>query len=851
MSLSSPIFAVRVARILFALVTVLTALAAQAEFLRVTAANSVGNLLYDVTSFAPPPGATNALNTDGASHGSFRALVLVPNEASGTVDVLVAETVRGQIIRYTPALGATPASESVVWSYSGNGPAHPDGLSVDSAGNLFIVTSKLNDSTTNALWVLPVSAGSATGYAASPLLIDQTFGTANGVKTLQETLVATTTTAAWASGDLLVLVGNGSSSNSQKNSNDANVLRYTASTIASVLNGGGAHTGPDAVIINPGQFPAGEYPTGMDVWPADALVSHPTLLTTTTAGRLLRFDFSASGKTVVPTLLPVFASGLGSGLNKVKVGQRLGVPYAFVSQALSSSSGAILQLAAPATPGTTNLIGTATQSVQSPDALAVTTFAAAAASTCTSGCDISGGVIPHDLVTNGTQPSGNVIEGTCVIAKDPRVTGGVCDGTTLKVAALCAGFGNEVIPGHLCGGSGASGSGFALVRSIANGVDHIAGLLNYSTGDPDQILPALSGQMNPQCPSVVVGWVPRSDANPSEGSIVEVDPATGLLQMIDLTGFCDAGGGVMRGASIYSVGLVVNLNGLAGGLTGFAQSKYDNLFKTVDTANIAPASKTALEASLGQIDSYLAQGDYGCAAVAAVASDALAASDPTANYPGNSANPNPWGEIRGRLANLYYTLNTRILGLTANVAWPLASSDSRPPCPPPVVTLTATPSSVPPNSAATLQWSSQHATACTATQGNAGDGWSGSKSLNGSQSTGALAATTSYTLNCTGIAGSTGAVATVTVVPPPAIKSFSANPSSVSRGSASTLTWSASNAASCAITGGSLNASNLAASGSRSTGSLSATTTFQLTCLNTLNVAASSSVTVKVVVHDD
>jgi hypothetical protein len=95
-----------------AVAAVLLATAAPAETLRVTAANSVGNLVYDVTSFVSP-GTISPLNTDGASHGSFSALVLTPNLKTGTVDVLAADVTKGQIIRYTPALGATAASTSM------------------------------------------------------------------------------------------------------------------------------------------------------------------------------------------------------------------------------------------------------------------------------------------------------------------------------------------------------------------------------------------------------------------------------------------------------------------------------------------------------------------------------------------------------------------------------------------------------------------------------------------------------------------------------------------------------------------------------------------------------------------
>jgi len=681
----------RILRAAAACMAVLTAATAHAEFVRVSAANTVGNSVYDVTAFAPPPGVTTPLNSDGASHGSFSSLVHVANLAAGTVDVLVADAVRGQIIRYTPAVGLTPKSESVVWSASpGVGPAHPDGLSVDAAGNLFIVTSKLNDNTTSSVWVLPPSAASPTGYAATPLLIDATFTSAFGVKVLEETVIAVTTTAAWSAGDLLVLVGNGSSSNAQPNTNDADVLVYRAASIAGVLAGQGPRNGPDQVILAPSQFPAGEFPLGMDFWPPDAISANTTLLLTTTAGRILRYDFSAPAGVVVATLKQVFASGLGSGLHKVKVGLQFEVPYAYVTQAPSKSSGRILQLGAPVIPGTTNLIGAATQGVNSPDGLSVARASAVPANSCVAPntCDISGGVVPHQIkLFGGAQaptPTGNSIESTCLVLADPRVNinSGVCDGTTLNVAKLCPGFGNEIVPGTMCGGSGDSKTGFALVRNIAQGVDGLSPIFIYTQENVDQILPPALGAQNPPCPSAVIAWGPRSDAIPSEGSIVEIDPVTGFTELVEMTGYCDSSGSGIKSMSIYGVGLTLNANALNGGLVGFAKDKYNNLFSTVDRANIASATKTALEASLAQLQIYLNEGNYGCAAVQTltVESQVLNDPDPVHNYPGNAANPNPWGEIRGRLANLFLTLNTRILGKPANSSWPPGPNDTLPKC---------------------------------------------------------------------------------------------------------------------------------------------------------------------------
>ncbi len=86
-----------------------------------------------------------------------------------------------------------------------------------------------------------------------------------------------------------------------------------------------------------------------------------------------------------------------------------------------------------------------------------------------------------------------------------------------------------------------------------------------------------------------------------------------------------------------------------------------------------------------------------------------------------------------------------------------ASKSTAPPTVPTVV-LTASPSSVSANSSSTLTWSTTNATSCTAS-----GGWSGPQNQNGSAPTGPLAATSNYTLSCTGPGGSGSAAVTVTV----------------------------------------------------------------------------------------
>ena len=79
----------------------------------------------------------------------------------------------------------------------------------------------------------------------------------------------------------------------------------------------------------------------------------------------------------------------------------------------------------------------------------------------------------------------------------------------------------------------------------------------------------------------------------------------------------------------------------------------------------------------------------------------------------------------------------------------------------PTVAQSANPASITSGGASTLSWTSTNATLCTAS-----GAWSGTKATSGSQSTGNLTATATYSLACTGAGGSASQSATVTVTPP-------------------------------------------------------------------------------------
>lgn len=188
-------------------------------------------------------------------------------------------------------------------------------------------------------------------------------------------------------------------------------------------------------------------------------------------------------------------------------------------------------------------------------------------------------------------------------------------------------------------------------------------------------------------------------------------------------------------------------------------------------------------------------------------------------------------------SNATYTLTCSGAGGSVSKT---ASVTVTPVAPPPVVNLAADPSSLVAGNASTLSWSTTNASGCTAS-----GGWSGSKALTGTQSTGALTAATTYTLACTGPGGTSSKAVTVTVTaaPMPTI-SFTASPGSIASGSSSTLAWSSTNATSCTASGDW--SGSKATSGTQGTGALTATKTYTLACTG-IGGTANHSVTVIVV----
>ena len=293
---------------------------------------------------------------------------------------------------------------------------------------------------------------------------------------------------------------------------------------------------------------------------------------------------------------------------------------------------------------------------------------------------------PGDILT------GTVVEKSCTVPSDPRVStsgGWACSGANLPIGtgtAYCPAFPAAIIPGTVCGHSGVTGAGFAVVEATATGIDPNDNNSFLTTeANMDVVLP---GAANLECSTFsttgqipLIAWGTRSDLTTIEGTIPE-DTSVGAGALTELTGACDPSKTIGRGVSMYAFGFALNLG--EGGINSFVDNKYANLLSTVNTASISNAPPSYVQSTLASYITtsqyYFYSGYYSCAVNQLAQADSFLRSyanpdnfksnlDPTA--PGGG-NPNPAGDIDGRLANLYLTINTEAAGNAPNPTWPVA-----------------------------------------------------------------------------------------------------------------------------------------------------------------------------------
>jgi hypothetical protein len=778
----------------------------------VVAANSTNNKVLGVTFNTQGGGSTSILNNDAGSLYSLQSLVFVPvnnpnaNPPLFSFDLLAADNQKGKVIRYVGDFSTVPPNRTglIVTTSIPN----PTGLSADSAGNVFVLNDTPGHSPNSQVWALRADGS---GGLQSPFRVDSTtWGKQQA--TVESLIVGPPIGMAPSnanSGDLLVLT-----------SNPNTVRRYPGSnghgptgpgTLAGTILIGqcpNPQTIPPATNCIPAITASGspELPAGIAIWPDDNTV----LISLSTSGSILQFDLSSGS--VVRGQTP-FATG-PTGLSKIKTGRQGGLARLFVAQSGPGNHGSIIEYGAQAANGPIVALASATTNVMAPLSVAATNAVQQPVSNCAAGCDLLGGAGPNQgvlkhVIEQATSLTGSIVEDVCIVSTDPRYLVNPppaegCGDTPQNVNAVCPGFDNTggtlVIPGYLCGHAGNNGKGFALVRSLTN-PDQYDKTYVESSATAANLLPGTSNTTfvcgPPQLNAGIemFAWAPLA----GEGTIIEDTP--GPPVMVDITSGCGSSHGGTTHASLWAVGLALDTQ--ASELTSpfanqplvnFASSKYNNLTGAITSltpTNITNAVSPSLFNNnmnpLGCIDQSLAlfqqaaneavgpqqTADFQNAANLLTNADGRPANNITCDsivtnnlsqfIQTTNTNPpvlNPSGQIRSRLANLYYSINTLILGNSGNAVvnnstWPPAVSVNIDP--PTTGTLLST----------TLRWNiSAGVSNCTLTSS---DGAYSAVSVNGSGSTAAIPAATgtpvSYIITCTSPA--TAATAWATSNSPP------------------------------------------------------------------------------------
>lgn len=136
------------------------------------------------------------------------------------------------------------------------------------------------------------------------------------------------------------------------------------------------------------------------------------------------------------------------------------------------------------------------------------------------------------------------------------------------------------------------------------------------------------------------------------------------------------------------------------------------------------------------------------------------------------------------------------------------------------VSVKTTPNQINSGGSTLVQWNSAGATSCTSSAGG-GTGTSGSITKNN------ITLNTTYTVTCTGLSGSATDSDAVSVMA--ITSSFTANPTQVSPGGTSKLSWNSSGANTCYMSGGGVSGGGTSYS-DFPTGSISSDTTYTLSC---------------------
>jgi hypothetical protein len=784
--------------------------------LNVMAVNTSGGQIYSV-AFAPPGGSTTIGNTDASKYVRPQALAFVTNATTNQLDLLVADNQRGTIYRYPGALSPqtppNPTTGTLIWPQTPAvpGPVAPNALAVDGYGNLFVTNSTAGHSQAAQLWELPVGS-SGPGSFGTPVLLDSF----SGKETLLEvTLVPTDVAGATgvAGGDLIVLTTSRVLAYSQASGYTSKITLLTFPNGAPVPGGmdfwpfgNGTGANYNLLISSSSSGTIARYNFTNPLTPAptpfySGLGTVYRVKTLFQQGKPLLF-VSENG-----AILEFGANADGTGTLMATVTQNVTTPQGLVVSNSFTNVASLCQQ----TQGC-NLTGLLTHQVTG----ALPTLKGdIVENVCTVSADprvtFSSGMWSCSLPYT---PPAN-LHFTCPAGTSPP--------GCLPVNAVCPGFddtGKMAIPDSICGKSGASGAGFSLIRTLVTPGQLAGGYVENAAVLADGNNPACGPHDGLGAEDGAFLWGPLL----AEGTVQEtpnmVEVASGCGSIHGGTAGVSIWG---VGLSINEAAAELMFGGgLPRPLENFAQSKYANLTNTINRLTQANPSHPGWSDTVPNIDAGVSltlwggnippanTGAFGCidqswldffnathndpdgmpqwradlqnAANLLTNADAAGgttcdgivvnaqANNPSAfiqtpnvTYPNGPNVQNPSGQLRSRLANLYYTINTRVLGNAASASWPLPVSVN-------VIPTSVTLASSSSPGSAMLSWNTNGATGCSLTSS---DGTYAGLALTTTQQALTIPATdagtiVTYTVNCGGPAAAT-VLAYVNVYPPPTI----------------------------------------------------------------------------------
>jgi hypothetical protein len=524
--------------------------------------------------------------------------------------------------------------------------------------------SRLDDLTTN--W--------SAGNAADVVIAQGNFGLAQ-------------------TGDAFVLIGDSYAGSSGK----AVIVRYPAAAISSLCDG----ICGQAVVTQAGLFPAvygpnnPVVPVSLDVSPVDG-----SLFVGTSDGSLWQLPYvPASGQIPAGYGTPVLYACLGKYVSGACVPSS-GVSWGRIRAVAQGNRAHIIATVPNAGGGTIGYVGLwantgslpiqgASQGVDNisnfqPLGLALPTYksGSANASTCIAtpqnplpNCDPLGdGVVKITIRGNTGQIPANatITEQECVVANDPRMVNGIFNGQTLPLRAVCPGLSDSsIIPAYVHGDPG-----FVVVTSLADLIAQYSNGIevrtDFNSGAVQANAPLCTGS-----PANVEVYG-SNDQSPYETTFVE-----GNFLHED-TGACDPPVALHPHRSVEIGGLVTDLTMFAPNGTplqravGFADFKLGNLTATINQTAVRYAwEKSVLLGATAVAKRLVDVGHYDCAAEALYLLDQFVRrhrADFLSNVTATVREPNGFGDITGRIANLYLTVENTILGKTITWAdWPLAA----------------------------------------------------------------------------------------------------------------------------------------------------------------------------------